>query len=425
MIIDFSVANYRSIYKKQTLSLVADTSKEHQETNTFQSSISKFRLLSSAAIYGANAAGKSNVLQALGAMRHIVLNSAKGNENEPIEDIEPHKLFLDEPTEFEINFIVEGIRYQYGFTATRERVLEEWLFAFPKGARSQHWLSREYNKETQEYKWHLNSDKLKGSRDVWKKATKNNALFISTAAQLNSEQLKPLVEWFRVNLRGGKLEQITPNNTYRLLENNQNKHVLNFLHNADLAIKDIDFNVREILSIDDLPDELPSEIKNDLFKVLVKDGDRPKSIHVKLSHETNEGKAFSLPLQEESEGTQQLFNYAGVWLKVLEEGHTICVDEIDSSLHPSIVRFLISLFHNPEINTKYAQLIFTTHDISILDNDFLRRDQVWFAEKNNQQETMLYPLSDFSPRKNEALQKGYLQGRYGALPFIGNPNWLK
>ena len=114
-----------------------------------------------------------------------------------------------------------------------------------------------------------------------------------------------------------------------------------------------------------------------------------------------------------------------MWLEVLEQGRVICIDELESSLHPLITRFLVLLFHNPEINQKQAQLIFTTHDTNILDNDILRRDQIWFAEKDRDQSTRLYPLSDFSPRKQEALQKGYLQGRYGALPYISSPKWLK
>mgnify|MGYP000843943103 FL=1 len=122
---------------------------------------------------------------------------------------------------------------------------------------------------------------------------------------------------------------------------------------------------------------------------------------------------------DESNGTRQLFLYAGSLLDVLEKGRVFFVDELDTSLHPLMVRFLIGLIQNPSINRHNAQLIFTTHDTSVLDTDIFRRDQVWFVEKDTHQASRLYPLSDFSPRKHEALEKGYLQGRYGALPYIG------
>jgi len=140
---------------------------------------------------------------------------------------------------------------------------------------------------------------------------------------------------------------------------------------------------------------------------------------IQFIHKTNSGESVPFPFFDESDGTKKLFAYAGPWLDVLAKGRILFCDELDTSLHPLMVRFLIGLIQNPEINKHNAQLIFTTHDTSVLDTDLFRRDQVWFVEKDREQASRLYPLSDFKPRKGEALEKGYLNGRYGALPFIG------
>lgn len=394
--------------------MVADSSKELETTNTFlPTGKTKLpRLLHCVGIYGANATGKSNLLRAMQVMREIVLSSAKESQaGEPIEGIHSHALFTDKPTEFEIIFIVKGVRYQYGFAATRELITEEWLFAFPAG-RSQQWLSRVYDHDLKTYSWSINASQIKGKRTLWKNATRDNALFISTAAQLNSEQFGLILEWFRETLVVRKTDDISPAKTLVLCKNSEGKlKILEFLNTADISVSDL-------------------ELREDLVSLEVKQG-KVRNVNVRVnfvinfSHQTSEGKDFSLPLELESAGTRRLFEIAGVWLEILEQGRVICIDELESSLHPLITHFLVSLFHNPKINQKQAQLIFTTHDTNILDNDILRRDQIWFTEKDRNQSTRLYPLSDFSPRKQEALQKGYLQGRYGALPYISSPKWLK
>jgi hypothetical protein len=435
MLIEFSVTNFHSFREKQTLSMVADSSKDLETTHTFQptsNGTAKLpRLLHSVGIYGANAAGKSNLLHAMKVMQKIVLSSAKESQvGEPIQGILPHALLEDKPTEFEILFIVEGVRYQYGFAATRYLITEEWLFAFPTG-RSQQWLSRVYDVDSKQYSWLINTTQVKGKRELWKETTRDNALFLSTAAQLNSTQFRALLEWFRQNLKVGTTDNISPNKTVELCERPEGKlKVLEFLNTADISVNDIELIERPPLSLDILPDELPLEVKQKILRDLRELTDKttgklkvmPK---VNFFHKTAEGKSFRLPLQLESDGTRRLFGNAGAWLEILNQGRVIGIDELESSLHPLITRFLVSLFHDPELNPKHAQLVFTTHDTNILDEEQLRRDQIWFVEKDRHQGTRLYPLSDFKPRKQESLQKGYLQGRYGALPYISSPNWLK
>lgn len=228
------------------------------------------------------------------------------------------------------------------------------------------------------------------------------------------------MEWFRQNLVVGKTDDISPAKTLELCENPEGKlKVLEFLNTADISIDNIEV---ESIYIDKLPDKFPLELKQKILQQILR---RELTNETRFSHKTLEGRHFSLSLEQESAGTVRLFESTSIWLEILEQGRMICIDELESSLHPLITRFLVSLFHHPEINQKQAQLIFTTHDTNILDNDILHRDQIWFVEKDSNQSTRLYPLSDFSSRKNEALQKGYLQGRYGALPYISSPKWLK
>ena len=428
MLIEFSVTNFLSFGEKQTLSMVADKAKELEETHTFQP-IGKAklpRLLHAAGVYGANASGKSNLLRAMKVMREIVLSSAKDSQaGELIQGIMPHALSEDEPTEFEIIFIANDVRYQYGFAATRQRITEEWLFAFPSG-RSQQWLSRVYNVDSQEYQWLINATQVKGERrELWKKSTRDNALFLSTAAQLNSEQFLVILAWFRKNLEVGATNQISPVKTFELCKHHEGKRkILQWMLAADMSINDIEF-AEKPFTFDMLPNELPADVKQLILQNLPNDVKKAQFAEIKFSHKTLSGKEFQLPIGLESEGTRRLFENTGAWLNVLEQGQVICIDELESSLHPLLTRYLVSLFHNPAMNQHHAQLIFTTHDATILDNELLRRDQIWFVEKDADQTTQLYPLSDFSPRKDEALQKGYLQGRYGALPYISSANWLK
>ena len=136
-------------------------------------------------------------------------------------------------------------------------------------------------------------------------------------------------------------------------------------------------------------------------------------------HKALDGREVLLSINDESGGTQQLFSLAGPLLDVLRRGLVLVIDELDTSLHPLLMRKLVQMFHDPAINSNNAQLIFSTHDTTILDSEIFRRDQIWFVEKDRTLQTRLYPLTDFSPRKDENFGRGYLQGRYGALAFIG------
>jgi AAA15 family ATPase/GTPase len=240
MLIEFSVTNYRSFLTTQLLTLTANTATELREENSFVSPASNLpRLLHSAVVYGPNAAGKSNLVQAIAFMQRFVLSSAKESQEGEKIDATPflfNRQSSQNPSEFEVLFIQNGIRYQYGFAVTSERVAGEWLFAYPEG-RAQKWFERNYDPETQKDVWYF-GPKFTGRRKVWQEATRSNAFFLSTAIQLNNEQLKPVFNWFDHKLhvidQGGNLRPGF--STSECEEEEKKKKILKFLNAADLSI---------------------------------------------------------------------------------------------------------------------------------------------------------------------------------------------
>ncbi|WP_335342338.1 AAA family ATPase [Sedimenticola hydrogenitrophicus] len=417
MLIDFSVTNFLSIRDRATLSLVSGKGSELSESHIISATAPSVPdLLRGAVIYGANSAGKSNLIKALHVMKLLVEESAK--EGQSGESLKIHPFLFDDhsadqPTEFEINFVVEGVRYQYGFAATSRMVLEEWLYAYPKG-RPQRWIERAYDPNSKKYAWG-SMDKLTGQKQVWQEATRSNALFLSTAVQLNSKQLKPVYDWFDNDLRIAGIGGWEPSFTMGLCEeNNDRERVMDFLRVADLNISDIELNKKEF-DPDDLPGDIPASIREDLLRRL--DGRSVRTLQT--VHTTANGRRVLLDFDNESDGTQKIFALAGPWIYSLRNGYTLIIDELHDNLHPLMVRYLVGLFNSAETNPNNAQLIFTTHDTSLLDQDVFRRDQVWFCDKDDSQSSQLYPLTHFKPRKKvENLERGYLAGRYGALPYI-------
>ena len=417
MLIEFNVTNYRSFWEEQSLKMAANTKPELREKNTFDSGVKGIpRLMRSAVIYGPNASGKSNLILAMQFMQKFVFSSAKESQEGEHIDLQPflfNKFGQSMPSEFEVHFVQDGVRYQYGFSATKQRVFDEWLMAYPEG-KAQRWFERTYDPEKEKENWYFGS-KFLGSKKLWKDATRKNALFLSTAIQLNNDQLKPIFLWFKrlqVVEHGSLLH---PGDSIELCGDEKGKaEILAFMNAADLSIADINYETK-LFSAEDLPEEFPPEIKEQFEK----DMKGKKMFRVKFLHSVHDSEELvPLSLEDESDGTLKLFAYAGPWIDLLTNGRILFVDELDSSLHPKIVRFLLQLLHSSNKNNKNGQVVFTLHDTSILDQELLRRDQVWFVEKDNQNATKLYPLSDFSPRKGEALQKGYLHGRYGAVPYI-------
>lgn len=411
MLLSFSVSNYKSFKETKTLDLVATADKEHIDDNTFPANSQQ--LLKTIAVYGANASGKTNLLTSLVVMCQIVLSST----NYQTDSLIPVVPFMfddstqQKPSGFEVEFLINSIRYKYGFEATQTRVIKEWLYVYhsPQPTR---WFEREFNSDSNEYTWTF-SKKFKGQVQSWRKQTLKNTLFLSRASQLNSEQLQPVHQWFK-NLCALKAsEPINHKVTASwCLESEENKkRVLKFLKASgdNSGISDINVKEKEItkdqleLIKQQLPGLLTETNKDRKFQILT----------VEMMH----GK-IPLPFNEESAGTRKLFSVAKFWLETLEEGGILIIDELNNSMHPLLAKFLIQMFHDKEINKNGAQLIFTGHDSFLLDLELFRRDQIWFTEKNQQEASDLYSLADYGPRKKESIEKGYLKGRYGAIPLI-------
>jgi uncharacterized protein len=421
MFIEFSVANFRSIKEKQTFSMVAAKSYKEHAQFVIESADGKVPdLLSVAAIYGANASGKTNFIRALAFMRKFVVSSQqKMQVGETIEDI---KAFLftgitrNAPSEFEIVFVNDNIRYQYGFTATVERVMDEWLIAYP--VRKQNWFYRSYDPEMKKYKWSFGEKFVGGEKekDIWKNSTRDNGLFLSAAVQLNNVQLKPVFEWFQKKLLIVKdVGELSIFSSFEQCVDDARKlkQILELVKAADPSIIRLEPKKVDIIQhprFNKFPKEMQKQFLNDKNKVF--------AATIICVHQGSGGEELKLDLGEESQGTQNIFSLAGPLLDVLDAGQTVVIDEINNSLHPLLVRKLIDVFNNKNINKKNAQLVFSTHDTSLLDKDLFRRDQIWFTEKDEANSTKIYPLTDFSVRTDEAFGKGYLHGRYGAIPYF-------
>jgi len=415
MLIEFRVKNFRSLRDEQTLSLVADKDKSLQESNTMPSGIKAApTLLRSMAIFGPNAGGKSNLIKALQFMRAVVAESAsvmQPGQTFHTQSFRFEGTSVAQPTEFDVSFVLDGIRYQFGFALTAQRITREYLLVY-KAFKPQLWFERYFDEESGKDLYDFGTG-LKGPKSVWEGATRPNALFLSMAVQLNSEQLQPIFAWFVNQL--AIFNEITPLGQHfsiEMLRKPEGKRAIcDFLTSADISISDIEVVTRKVSG---------QAVHFDVAAEKTEVRNEEQEVHELLFHHVTDHGEAVFSLGDESMGTRNLLFLTGPVLEILDKGMVLVVDELGSSLHPLLVRRLVELFQNSRFNKKGAQLIFTSHDTSLLDQDLFRRDQIWFVEKDRDQASKLYPLSDFSPRKNEALERGYLMGRYGALPFLGD-----
>lgn len=414
MLIEFRVKNFRSLRDEQVLSLVASPDKSLLDTHALDTGLKAApHLLKSTVVYGANASGKSNLIKALQYMRGVVLESAALPPGQTFDRLHPFKLDAmsgSQPTEFEVTFLLAGVRYQYGFAMNAQRIVSEQLLVY-KAFKPQRWFERHFDAESGKDVYEFGPS-LKGAKNLWEGATRPNALFLSVAVQLNSDALRPVFDWFANRLViFNEQSPLSPQFSVQMLKQEaQRKAICEFLRAADISIADIEVATKQAMV---------HSIKFDLASGKREETAGEQAVdEVKFHHVTEHGKAV-FDLMDESSGTRNLLFLTGPILDILSKGQTLVVDELDTSLHTLLVQALVRLFHRPEINTGGAQLIFTTHDTSLLDAyGLFRRDQIWFVEKRQDQNSSLYPLLDFSPRKNEALERGYLQGRYGALPLL-------
>jgi uncharacterized protein len=420
MLVEFTVANFRSFQDAMTLSMVAANlvaKDKTVDTSNLIKTDSEISLLKTAVIYGANASGKSNLLKALLFMKSFMVNSSKESQSTEKIGVEPFKLGLygeTSPSHFELVFIMDGIRYRYGFEADRNRVSAEWLFYVPS-SRETSVFSRKDNVITVSKKF---------DAEGIDKRTRNNALYLSVSAQFNVPLAEKILAWVsdKLNVLSGLHDHHYRNYTAGSCDTDANRLRISSLIKAlDTGISGITVE-RNTLGIDSLPSAMPEELK----KLITRGSDSFTQVSVKTTHKKygNDGsfvgeEEFDMD-ENESDGTQKLFALAGPLLNALNEGEVLLIDELDSRLHPLVTLAIIRLFSEVESNSKNAQLIFVTHDTNLLDKSLFRRDQIWFTEKNRYGATSLYSLAEFKIRNDASFGSDYIKGKYGAIPFIGS-----
>lgn len=371
------------------------------------------RILPSVAIYGANAAGKSNLHKAMRAAIRMIRSSNNLQIDQPLL-ITP--FLLDEnsrnnKTKFEFIYVYNGIKYEYGFVLDTQYVWEEYLYEYRSSKPSM--IFERSNINTYRF---TSKSKPQLSKIVDKNTS--NKLFLATATCWNSDLTKDAYMWFS-NMVDTYDSQNLEELMYKEFEKNDdslNKFMLNLLQKVDINITNFNYEKNKQDA-----NQMLMDIE-DFINLRFKDSGILKQPKIMTSHQVIENgkkQEYELNYFDESNGTKRLFTYGPVLKNALENGKTIIIDEIDNALHPAMTKSLIEMFQNPNINKKSAQLIFNTHEISLLDLNLFRRDQIYFVEKDNKTGVSdLYSLDDFSPRKSENIQKGYLQGRYGAMPAV-------
>lgn len=416
MLLRFSVSNFGSLRDKQELSMIASNAIKDEPAGLIDTpELRNEKILPAAVIYGANASGKSNFVKAMAHMRGLVRNSHRQGEPGGPVPLNPFLLdpvYAEKPSTFYIDFIWSDARYSYGFEATGKEFAAESLYVWRGSHRS---LLFERKRQTFEF-----GRSLKGRNKIIEDLTRPNSLFLSAAVQNNHEELTEIANFFsstRINLAYPMPAGVI---SARLADQGVDKKILNLLHEIDIGVTDA--RVHET-PIDQKDKEI--ELRNAVLAVLQQRTGTPPQLEVKskfieLGHQTTDGKTVFLDLEDESAGTVQLLYILGPIFRALGEGRVVVIDEFGSRLHTRASEIILSLFNNKETNPKGAQLIVATHDTNLLNAKGLRRDQVWFTEKDETGATHLYPLTDIETRKGDKLEKGYLQGRYGAIPFAGS-----
>ena len=409
MLLEFKCSNHMSIKDKVTFSMLAGYDHTNEE---LLKSIGNERVLRSAIIYGPNGSGKTNFLDALAFVKKMVSNSIN---NQPGDDVlqEPHLLSsADMPSKYEIQFIKKDIRYAYGFSIVKNEVDEEYLYIFPKGR-----LTKVFERKGLII---YPGDKYKNKFGLSKEALKNNRLFLSCVANYTNDKL--IEEGFKFFSKDLGLYNPEHNNwmkySIKQLEKNGKikKIFMEFMDALGTGIKDVKAKV-EYLSMDnmDIPEGLKEFLQSAIDKSDSESSTKLANPELKVIYDE-----FPIDIKYESTGIKKLFEVLCPMIDILLSGKILICDELEKSLHESLLYKIVDIFHKNYIE-EFAQLIFTTHDTSLLDSDLFRRDQIWFTQLKKGRVTDLYSLAEIkNVRKTENLAKGYIQGKYGAIPLLNN-----
>lgn len=426
MLIEFRFKNYRSFKDEAILSL------EATGLGTFKSCLipfGKMNLLPGVAIYGKNGGGKSNVLRAFWLSVQFIKNAQRTqHENTPIPVI-PFSLndySSNEPSEFHFIYTCEGIKYWYSFTATKHEIVSESLYHAPKKQKALV-FSREYQNFT------FTEDKNK--RKLISETINKNQLFFSVACTMNDQACINAMNWFRNHVLFSRNYSDIPAQLLEYSEDpNMLKSISDYAKAADLGIEEMQFEINNHELSDELifPDNMPVELKNALSQFIHTLSERSINSELRLNmgevkatslhkgvNQSGEINQYKLELSDESDGTRKLMSIAPAVESVLANGGVLLVDELETELHPTLVNFIIAKFQSKKTNPNGAQIIFTTHDTELMSMELIRKDQLYFVDKDTDTGiSELYSISDFGTRTTENIRKGYLLGKYGAIPNI-------
>ncbi len=416
MLINFSVENFRSISERQSLMLDASSEKHLRYSNVIEAP-TNHQLLKSVALYGANASGKSNILDAMLWMRKFVLESLSQKVEQAEVPVQTNRLRADQrdgASVLEVEFLIQEACFRYGFAVSSKGVEEEWLFRKRLKGKEATIFKREGQVITP------NPRQEKGLESLTSR-TRPNVLFLKVCAEFNSEFAELIINWFRrFRFVSGLDEYAHAGYTAERIQNEDRRlELLQFIQKADFNIRDVESEI-EPLDEARLPDGLSPEAKKDLL------ARHSRIAQINTSHTIYDKDGVSMGNEkfdlnvDESKGTCKFVAMAGPILHTVETGSILVIDEFEARLHPNLTKAILRWFHSPQ-NDKGAQLIIATHDTGLMTPDILRRDQIWFCEKDNQGSTSLYCLDEFDKKEVRATTKfnrQYLEGIFGAVPQI-------
>jgi AAA15 family ATPase/GTPase len=439
MLVQFIVKNFMCFAEETIFSMAASTKLE-QHKNHLIPLTSETELLRTSVLYGANAHGKTKLVEAIGFAKQLIVNGIQGTKSIPVEPFRLDKILRTQPSQFEFIIYYQNLRYHYGFIINNQRVLEEWLFVTPNKRELRYFerVTSETGKVTVELGGSLARQNTKQRQflEFVAQGTRPNQLFLTEALERNVEKLKPLYQWFENVL------QVAPASPdYLPLEIRANKEkpfisfLSDFLKQADTGIQSIKM-VEEELDYDkhfpDLAQQIRIEIDNDIssgrtvimsskgksYTLSANELGEPILIRLEAQHHGNDGSVVSFDFAKESAGTQQLAHLLPILFDLLSSEKVYIVDELDHSLHALLPKLFLDNYLKAVSKQHHSQLIFTTHDTNLLDLNLLRKDEIWFLEKNEQGASQLYSLINLKMNSDLNIQKAYLQGRFGGIPFI-------
>ncbi|EHK7402514.1 TPA: ATP-binding protein [Vibrio parahaemolyticus] len=431
MLVDLSVQNFASINEVQELSMVASTSTNEkcELDNTYE--LNRFgvkEVLKSAAIFGANGSGKTNIVMAISVLKNLVLDSLSSNDNNAIKRVVPFLLkenYFDVPSEFEVSFLAEGNLYRYGIAIENGEIEEEWLY-WTKTSRETMLFHRE--KQAINYNQRSFSEaklftKKEGDRLLVDK-TKPTVPFISVLSQFDGEKSVIVTDWFnKVQVISGLRENAFKRFTVDLFQDNE--------HFKEWALEILSSLQIDDINVVEFDRELPIRTKKAVFDEDLRDAfstlegyfekNKIKDKRLEIVKRGSNSQLISLPMSIESEGTQKLIYLLGPLYDLIINNEILIIDEFDNKFHTLLCKFIIELYNKKNVGS--SQIILTCHDTNLLTSDLFRRDQIWFVEKNERHESEIYSLVEYKEhytRKGNSYSRDYLQGKYGAIPLFSN-----